>query len=144
VCVPGGSTNLENLQLYNDGNLIDPAGREVVGDPVEIVEVPDQTDCLVLFQQSAVDAITADDTVLFGFAAQDPYAEVVGDAISTEPYGVGASLDHPELTEFVNLVLEQLRTNGRWTEIYEEWVLPYVDAPVPEPPPATYGRVPPQ
>ena len=35
------------------------------------------TGCLVLFQQGEVDAITGDDTVLAGLAAQDPYADVV-------------------------------------------------------------------
>ena len=36
-------------------------------------------------------AITGDDTILAGFAAQDPYAKVVGDAFSAEPYGIGVA-----------------------------------------------------
>ena len=36
------------------------------------------TGCLVLFQQGDAHAITGDDTVLAGLAAQDPYAKVVG------------------------------------------------------------------
>ena len=44
---------------------------------VQAVGADTHTGCLVLFQQGAVDAITGDDTVLAGLAAQDPYAEVV-------------------------------------------------------------------
>ena len=44
---------------------------------VEAVGADAHTGCLVLFQEGRVDAITGDDTVLAGLAAQDPYAEVV-------------------------------------------------------------------
>ena len=54
------------------------------------------TGCLVLFQQGKVDAITGDDTILAGLAAQDPYAFVVkAPAFTSEPYGLGISKTHP-------------------------------------------------
>lgn len=124
VCVPGGSTNLEALQAYTG---------------VEIVEKVDITDCLVAFQQGQADAITADDTVLVGFAAQDPYAVVVGDPFTEEPYGIGVNKDQVDLVQFVNSVLEQIRTNGRWDEIYTTWVSSD-PADLVAPPPALYGR----
>ena len=127
VCVPSGSTNLEALQ--------DP---KYAG--VQIVEKADITDCLVAFQQGEADAITADDTVLVGFAAQDPYAVVVGEQFTSEPYGIGVNKDQVDLVEFVNSVLDEIRTNGRWEEIYAKWVS---GDPV-DPPVALYGRTPPE
>jgi polar amino acid transport system substrate-binding protein len=45
---------------------------------------------LVLFQEGKVAAITGDDTVLAGLAAQDPYAVVPDQrAFTAEPYGLG-------------------------------------------------------
>ncbi|MEO6124879.1 MAG: glutamate ABC transporter substrate-binding protein [Ilumatobacteraceae bacterium] len=125
ICVPGGSTNLEEIQRPKP---------QYAG--LQITEKPDITDCLVAFQQGQVDAITGDDTVLVGFAAQDPYAVVVGDQFTSEPYGVGANKDEVDLIQFVNSVLENIRTNGRWAEIYTKWV----GGDVPEPPAAVYGR----
>ena len=122
ICVAKGSTNLDNIKPYTGITRID---------------VDDLTDCLVLFQQGAADGISADDTVLAGFAKQDPYAKVIGDAFTNEPYGIGSSLTHPELTEFVNLVLEQMRTDGSLTKLNTEWVGQTVD-----PPKAVYGRQP--
>ena len=62
----------------------------------------------MLFQQGEVDAITGDDTVLAGLAAQDPYAEVLdADAFSDEPYGIGVNADDVDLVRFVNGVLER-------------------------------------
>ncbi|MEO7397426.1 MAG: glutamate ABC transporter substrate-binding protein [Ilumatobacteraceae bacterium] len=127
ICVPGGSTNLEEI-------------RKSAYAGVEIVERLDITDCLVAFQQGQADAITADDTVLVGFAAQDPYAEVVGDAFTKEPYGLGINLEHTDFVRFVNSVLEAIRTNGRWSEIYARWV----GGDAVEIPAATYGRIPPE
>ena len=56
-----------------------------------------QTGCLVKFQQGQADAITGDDTVLAGLAAQDPYAKVVGDPFTSEPYGIGAPAGSTDL-----------------------------------------------
>ena len=90
VCAPHRSTSLDKLRQYGG-----------------VVPVPSDshTGCLVLFQQGKVDAITGDDTVLAGLAAQDPYAKVVGRAFTAEPYGLGVNKDHVDLVRFVNGVL---------------------------------------
>ena len=50
------------------------------------------TGCLVLLQQGKADAITGDDTVLAGLAAQDPNTVVTSaKAITVEPYGLGVN-----------------------------------------------------
>lgn len=123
VCVAAGSTNLQTMQSeYPD---------------VQVEVVDDLTDCLVLFQQSAVDAITGDNTVMAGFAAQDPYGDADTELFTTEPYGVGVSLEHPELVEFVNLVLEEMREDGRLAALGVEWL--GAEQTVPQ---AVYGRQP--
>jgi len=124
VCVPAGSTNLENI----DG---------VVADPVVVDELGQ---CLVKFQEGEVDAITGDDSVLAGFAAQDPYAKVVGDAFSVEPYGLGIAAGDPVFTRFVNAVLEDMRADGTLDALYRKYMADYVDGDDPGVPAAVYGR----
>ncbi|WP_369371594.1 glutamate ABC transporter substrate-binding protein [Promicromonospora sp. Populi] len=126
VCAPEGTTTLERLAQWEG---------------VEAVPAATHTTCLVLFQQGEVDAITGDDTVLAGFAAQDPYAEVVGDPVSDEPYGVGIPADQPDMVRFVNGVLEDMIADGRWEESYDRWLGDALgDAPAPPEP--VYGRAP--
>jgi polar amino acid transport system substrate-binding protein len=91
----------------------------------------------VAFQQGVVDAISTDDTVLAGMAAQDPYAKIVGARFSDEPYDVAINLAHPELTQFVNAILERMRADGEWAAIYNTW-LGKVFGPAPAPPAARY------
>jgi polar amino acid transport system substrate-binding protein len=99
------------------------------------VTVPYWTDCLALLQQGQVAAISTDDSILDGLAAQDPWTKVVGPRVTDEPYGLAISLQHPDFVRFVNAVLEQLHTDGQWAASYAHWI----GTPVPAPPPAQYG-----
>ena len=85
-----------------------------------------------------VDAISTDDAILAGLAKQDPYAKIVGDRFSDEPYGLGIALNHPEFTRFVNGILDQMRANGTWANLYRTWLVPSLSASVPAPPAAAY------
>jgi polar amino acid transport system substrate-binding protein len=109
---------------------------------LEPVGADTHTGCLVLFQQGKVDAITGDDTVLAGLAAQDPYAEVVqGPAFTAEPYGLGINQAHVDFVEFVNGVLAAMRADGQWTKSYNTWLADALGK-APSPPVAVYGRTP--
>jgi polar amino acid transport system substrate-binding protein len=99
------------------------------------VSVPYWTDCLVLLQQGDVAAISTDDSILDGLAAQDPFTKLVGPRLTDEPYGLAIAKQHPEFVAFVNAVLQQLRTNGQWAASYAHWI----GSPAPAPPPALYG-----
>jgi polar amino acid transport system substrate-binding protein len=121
VCVAAGSTNEQELAKH----------KQVVA-----VVVPDLTDCMVKFQRGEVDGVTGDDTVLAGFAKQDPYAVVLPTRITSEPYGLGINKDNIDLVRFVNGVLESVRTSDRWAGYYRKWV----GTPAPNPPAARYGR----
>jgi polar amino acid transport system substrate-binding protein len=126
VCVALGSTNLENLKQY-------PTLYS------KRVEVSDLGMCMVKFQEAEADAITGDDTVLAGFALQDPFARVVGRKFSQEPYGLGVKAQNVDLVQYVNGVLEDVENSGRWAEIYRA-TMGKVDPTVPTPPARSYGR----
>ena len=124
VCTTAGSTAIPHLNA-------------VPTKPVPYI-LADFTDCLVAFQEGEVDAIATDDAILAGLAAQDPYAKIIGDRFSDEPYGIGISLEHPEFTRFVNGVLDQMRANGTWAKLYAQWLVPTLSSTVPPPPAPVY------
>ncbi|GAA3806985.1 glutamate ABC transporter substrate-binding protein [Nocardioides panacisoli] len=133
ICAPAGSTSLTNISNDEPDAIITPAATH--------------TGCLVKLQQGEVDAITGDDTVLAGLAAQDPYAVVptdqpdLSEAERTygEPYGVAVSKDAKDLAAFINAVLADLDRTGEWQRIYHRWLEPYLKVPATQPTPA-YGR----
>jgi polar amino acid transport system substrate-binding protein len=125
VCAANGSTSIARIVNVE----VDPR-------PVGI-GVAGWTDCLVMLQQNQVDAISTDDTILAGLKAQDPFTKIIGNRFSEEPYGMAISKESPELTRFVNAVLEQLRSNGEWTRIYDRWLFPLLEQRA-SPPQAKY------
>jgi polar amino acid transport system substrate-binding protein len=126
VCAPKGTSSMDNLIK------VAPKAIPVAAD--------NHTGCLALFQQGEVAAITGDDTVLAGLAAQDPYAVVPAQkAFTAEPYGLGFNKDDVDFVRLVNARLAQMRTDGEWTRIYNRWLREAL-GPAPEPPTAVYGR----
>ncbi|MGH3645809.1 MAG: glutamate ABC transporter substrate-binding protein [Micromonosporaceae bacterium] len=106
VCALGGTTSI----------------RELARRKAKPVAARDWTDCLVLLQQGYVAAVSTDDAILAGLAAQDPSTKVVGDAFTGEPYGIAMSLEARDLTRFVNGVLARMRSDGTWAEIHRRWL----------------------
>lgn len=126
VCAPNGTSSMANLVK------LQPKAIAVGAD--------NHTGCLVLFQSGAVDAITGDDTVLAGLAAQDPYAVVPDQKTFTqEPYGLGFNSRDVDLVRFANHVLADMRSDGQWTVVYNRWLADAL-GPAPAPPKAVYGR----
>jgi polar amino acid transport system substrate-binding protein len=122
VCAAAGTTSIDNI--------VRAAGKPIP------VSVPEVTDCLVQLQRGQVDAISTDDTILVGLAAQDPSLQVVGPRFTDEPYGLGISQAHPEFVRFVNAVLEQMRADGSWKSTYGKWL--WRLGPAPAPPAVNY------
>ncbi len=107
VCATTGSTALENLKSKLP---------YVVPHPV-----PARTDCLVALQQGVVDGILTDDSILYGFLAQDQATKLLDGNITDERYGLAIAKSHPEFVRFVNAVLEQMRATDRWSKIWTKW-----------------------
>lgn len=122
VCVANGTTSLSRIQK------LQPAAT--------VVTVPMWSDCLVVLQQGQVDAISTDDTILAGLASQDPYLDMVGSSLGTEPYGIGINAGNTDLVRFVNGTLDRIRTDGTWNSLYDRWLT--MLGPTPGPPPAAY------
>lgn len=143
VATDSEATSLEDLAALGDSRVCAPAGTTTMSrvEEYDVTAVGGATHsaCLVLFQQGLVDAVAGDDTILAGLAAQDPYAKIVGEPISTEPYGVGVAAQDRELVAVVNAVLEQRVADGAWAESYERWLADPLDAEG-QPPEPVYGR----
>jgi polar amino acid transport system substrate-binding protein len=122
VCAAAGTTALENIAAASSKPV--PVG------------LTDQTDCLVQLELGKVDAISTDDVILAGLAAQDPNVKVVGPRFATLPYGIGMSQAHLDFVRYVNALLEQLRANGTWTTLYNRWLATQLGPS--SPPPAKY------
>lgn len=85
------------------------------------VSVDNWSDCLVMLQQKQVEAVSTDDVILAGMAAQDPTVKIVGDRFTEENYGIGIPKEHEDMVRYVNAVLENVRA-GAWQDSYAKWL----------------------
>ena len=102
------------------------------------VAVPNWSDCLAMLQQGQVAAISTTDTVLAGLMTQDPQTKIVGPRFTFEPQGLGMSKNAKDLVRFVNAVLEQMRTDGQWKQLYAHYIGTRIQPQIPGPPTPLY------
>jgi len=120
VCAGRGTTPMANILAATPKPI--PVGTAIT------------TDCLMLLQLGEVDAVSTDDTLLAGMAAQDHQAEIVGPRLTEEPYGVAINKNTPDLVRFVNAVLQRRAEDGRWQASYQRWLAQLGSPPAPPTP----------
>jgi ABC-type amino acid transport substrate-binding protein len=92
------------------------------------VQLPETySECFELIQNGSVDAVVTDDVILTGMIIQDDTLKLVGEDLTVEPYGIGVPEGDADMKGFVDGVLQELYDNGRYAEIYEEWVGQYTE-----------------
>ena len=91
------------------------------------------SNCLEPLRSGAVVAVSTDNVILAGLAAQNEGEfKVVGKPFTEEPYGIGLALEDTEFRMWINDVLEKAEEDGRYEEAWNETagtVLPFVDPP---------------
>ena len=118
VCTVSGSTPEQNLlENYPDA---------------EVVPFGTYSECLEPLRNGQVDAVSTDNVILAGFAAENDDLEVRGEPFTSEPYGIGVAKDDVEFRMWINDVLEEIFADGRWTQAWEDTAGSVL--PTPEPP----------
>ena len=78
--------------------------------------------CVEALSQGSIDAVTTDDIILAGYAAQSQFAgkfKVVGKPFSKEPYGIGLKKDDKSSCEKINEILKAAATDGRYEAAWD-------------------------
>jgi glutamate transport system substrate-binding protein len=79
--------------------------------------------CIEALSGGSVDAVTTDDIILAGYAAQSQYAgkfKVVGKTFSTEPYGIGLKKDDKASCDKINEILKAAASDGRYKKAWDD------------------------
>ncbi|MFJ6216264.1 glutamate ABC transporter substrate-binding protein [Streptomyces sp. NPDC092296] len=104
VCSATGSTSIARVKEYG-------------GEPVAF---DTYSQCVDKLLDKSVDALTTDDAILKGYAAQYPdKLKVVGKPFSQEPYGIGLNKDDKALRDAINNAIEAHEKNGDWKKAYD-------------------------
>ncbi|MCE7081212.1 glutamate ABC transporter substrate-binding protein [Streptomyces sp. ST2-7A] len=109
LCSVAGSTSAQNL-------------RDNVAPDAGLHEFATYSECLSGLEGGTVDAITTDDAILAGYAAQPEHEgkfKLAGLNLNDEYYGVGLAKGDTELRDSVNEAIEKMIDDGSWAEFVE-------------------------
>ncbi|WP_416978122.1 glutamate ABC transporter substrate-binding protein [Streptomyces sp. T028] len=104
LCSVTGSTSAQNVQ-------------KSIAPKANLKEYSTYSECIAALQNGAVDAVTTDDSILAGFAAQDQYEgkfKLAGLKLSNENYGIGVKKGDASTVDKINKALEQMVDDGSW------------------------------
>lgn len=111
LCSVAGSTPAQRLkEKYPD---------------VELVEYNTYSLCVSALDSGAVDALTTDNVILAGYAAQAQWEgkfKVVGNPFSEERYGVGLPKGDTETCQEVNEAIKKMISSGAWQTAVDDTV----------------------
>ncbi|MFF5564168.1 glutamate ABC transporter substrate-binding protein [Streptomyces sp. NPDC012623] len=104
LCSVAGSTSAQNI-------------KDKLAPKADLLSVGGYSECLTGLENKAVDALTTDDSILAGYAAQKELQgkfKLVGLKLSDEPYGIGLKKGDTELKTKVNDALKKMVSDGSW------------------------------
>ncbi|QES52096.1 glutamate-binding protein [Streptomyces venezuelae] len=104
LCSVTGSTSAENI-------------RTKLAPKAYITEVGGYSECVTALKESVLDAMTTDNAILAGYAAQDINQgkfKLAGLSLSNEKYGIGLKKGDTELQTKINAALRKMVQDGSW------------------------------
>ncbi|KMO75749.1 MULTISPECIES: glutamate ABC transporter substrate-binding protein [Mycobacteriaceae] len=102
---------------------------------VQLQQFDTYSACIESIKNGAVDAVTTDEVILAGYAAQSPGTfKIVGEPFSEERYGIGLKKDDNELKTKINDALKKMEDSGAWKAAFDKNLGPAgITAPAPPP-----------
>ncbi|MGW5372040.1 glutamate ABC transporter substrate-binding protein [Streptomyces sp. NPDC004009] len=110
LCSVTGSTSAQNVQ-------------KTIAPKANLKENSTYSECIASLQSGAVDAVTTDDSILAGFAAQDKYKgqfKLAGLKLSNENYGIGVKKGDTATEDKINKALEKMVSDGSWRKAVDK------------------------
>jgi glutamate transport system substrate-binding protein len=90
---------------------------------VNLQEFATYSECVAALASGAIDALTTDDTILAGYAAQEQYKgklKVVGQPFSEERYGIGLKKGDTAQCQKITDAITKMVADGEWQKIVDK------------------------
>ncbi|MFJ8980916.1 glutamate ABC transporter substrate-binding protein [Streptomyces sp. NPDC102282] len=124
LCSVTGSTSAKNV-------------KEKLAPKAELQNYGGYSECLTGLENKAIDALTTDDSILAGYAAQEAHKgkfKLAGFKMTNENYGIGLKKGDAELKKKIDAALTKMVSDGSWDKAVEAHFGPanYKNDPAPK------------
>ncbi|MEU2112054.1 glutamate ABC transporter substrate-binding protein [Streptomyces sp. NPDC019507] len=124
LCSVTGSTSAQNV-------------KDKLAPKAQLQEYGGYSECLTGLENKVIDALTTDDSILAGYAAQEAFKgkfKLAGFKMSNENYGIGLKKGDAALKDKINKALEKMVQDKSWDKAVEAHFGPagYKNEPAPK------------
>ncbi|WP_144527744.1 transporter substrate-binding domain-containing protein [Peribacillus simplex] len=88
----------------------------------QVLEFENYSEAFAALKSGQGDALTTDDSILYGMADEDPSYELVGGTFTEEPYGIAVKKGNADFVDELNKALKSLKDSGKYDEIHDKWI----------------------
>ncbi|CAH0151119.1 ABC transporter glutamine-binding protein GlnH [Peribacillus sp. Bi96] len=88
----------------------------------QVLEFENYSEAFAALKSGQGDALTTDDSILYGMADEDPNYELVGGTFTDEPYGIAVKKGNEDFVAELNKALKSLKDSGKYDEIHDKWI----------------------
>ncbi|MFB6804967.1 transporter substrate-binding domain-containing protein [Peribacillus butanolivorans] len=88
----------------------------------QVLEFENYSEAFAALKSGQGDALTTDDSILYGMADEDPNYELVGGTFTDEPYGIAVKKGNENFVAELNKALKSLKDSGKYDEIHDKWI----------------------
>ncbi|MGM9906856.1 transporter substrate-binding domain-containing protein [Limosilactobacillus sp.] len=102
-----GSNSVKNVAKYA------PKAR--------VLQLSDYAQAMTALKSKQGDALTTDNGILYGMAAENPGYEVVGGNFTKEPYGIAVNKNQDRFRKKLNWALKEVEKDGTYNRLLLKW-----------------------
>ncbi|WP_369795785.1 glutamate ABC transporter substrate-binding protein [Fictibacillus sp. FJAT-27399] len=88
----------------------------------QVLEFENYAEAFTALKAGKGDALTTDNSILYGMADQDSNYQLVGQPFTDEPYGIALNKGDDKFTKYVNKFLKELKDSGEYDKIKSKWI----------------------
>ncbi|MFE4706314.1 transporter substrate-binding domain-containing protein [Peribacillus simplex] len=88
----------------------------------QVLEFENYSEAFAALKSGQGDALTTDDSILYGMADEDPSYVLVGGTFTEEPYGIAVKKGNADFVDELNKALKSLKDSGKYDEIHDKWI----------------------
>ena len=117
-----GADSLQNNKKLCSVSGSTPAQRIKDKYPgVQLQQYDTYSACIEALKNGAIDAVTTDEVILAGYAAQSPGTfKIVGKPFSEENYGIGVKKGDTALEDKISAAITKMESDGAWATAFEK------------------------
>lgn len=107
VAAVKGTTAVENIHKF--------------APKAHVLEYDDYGQAFTALKAGQADAMSTDNGMLAGIAADNPGYQVVGGTFTHEPYGIAVNKGETKLIKKINQALDELKKDGTYSRLMNKW-----------------------